>query len=332
MSIQDQMEQYINDLVTIDAIVQQPEFFWLRDFRSFVAKIDGVAYLDFNAQIDAFLSHPVYSKLYSDHIVRDISGKVTSSRCIIYMDNVDIEDVKDQVHALQEQRAITEAEPINKGLSDYLFFTYDRTYNIWEFYEVLAEQIVSNTIYSVAAVTGVALLWMPHWTAAVFVLPLISVLYIELLGVLQWAGVSINPVSYVSLVMSIGLLVDYIMHALLRYYELPGNRREKTVMMLKTMGSSILIGAITTFLGTLPLAFSTSDIFHTIFIAFLGLVALGASHGLILLPVILSIIGPEDQVIPSSTTTTKSKSQTKIVEEQPVVTPTMEPEPDEVVA
>merc|ERR1712226_598783 len=97
-------------------------------------------------------------------------------------------------------------------------------------------------------------------------------------------------------VMSIGLLVDFIMHVLLRYYECPGNRREKTVEMLKTMGSSVFIGGVSTFLGTLPLAFSSSEIFYTVFIAFVGIVTLGIGHGLILLPVILSIVGPEDQI------------------------------------
>jgi len=98
--------------------------------------------------------------------------------------------------------------------------------------------------------------------------------------------------------MSIGLLVDFILHVLLRYYESPGtSRKEKVVETMRTMGSSILIGAVTTLLGTVPLAFSTSDIFHTVFIAFLGLVVLGGTHGLILLPVILSIVGPEEQVV-----------------------------------
>ena len=86
------------------------------------------------------------------------------------------------------------------------------------------------------------------------------------------------------------------MHVLLRYYESPGNRYEKTVDMLRTMGASILIGGVSTFLGILPLAFSTSEIFGTVFISFFGLVILGASHGLVLLPVILSMIGPEDQI------------------------------------
>jgi predicted RND superfamily exporter protein len=46
--------------------------------------------------------------------------------------------------------------------------------------------------------------------------------------------------------MSIGLLVDFLLHVLLRFYEGTGNRVEKTVEMLHTMGSSVLIGGITT--------------------------------------------------------------------------------------
>ena len=142
----------------------------------------------------------------------------------------------------------------------------------------------------------IAFVFIPHWSAVVFVFPLICILYIDLLGVLQLAGLHINALSYVCLVMSIGLLVDFIVHILFRYYELPGTRREKTVEMLKTMGASVLLGGTTTFLGTLPLMFTTSDVFTTVFIIFLGIVAIGMGHGLIFLPVLLSWFGPEEQV------------------------------------
>jgi Niemann-Pick C1 protein len=160
---------------------------------------------------------------------------------------------------------------------------------------VSAKELRFTTIMGIVAVTGVTFLLIPHWTAAIFVLPLISVLYLDLLGVLQWAGIHVNPVSYIALVLSIGLMVDFLMHLLLRFYESTGNRHEKTVETLHTMGAAIFLGALSTFLGTLPLAFSSSEIFVTIFVAFLGLVLLGCAHGLILLPVLLSIVGPQDQ-------------------------------------
>lgn len=103
-----------------------------------------------------------------------------------------------------------------------------------EFYAACVDELILTTILGVVTVTGIALLFVPHWTAALFVLPLICILYVDLLGVMQWGGVTIDPVSYVACVMSIGLLVDFILHVLMRYYECPGNRHEKTVAMLKS--------------------------------------------------------------------------------------------------
>ena len=93
--------------------------------------------------------------------------------------------------------------------------------------------------------------------------------------------------------MSIGLLIDFNMHILLRYYESPCSTREHKVKdALQTMGSSVVIGGLSTFLGVLPLIFSTSDLMKTLFFGFWGMVLLGCSHGVILLPVMLSYIGP----------------------------------------
>lgn len=61
---------------------------------------------------------------------------------------------------------------------------------------------------------------------------------------------------------------------------------------LETMGASILVGGLSTFLGVIPLAFSTSAILRTVFTAFFAMVTLGLTHGLILLPVVLSLVGP----------------------------------------
>jgi len=281
-------------LTTIKAIATEPSNFWLRDFREFVGNDTNATFYE---QLDKFLDNEVYSKLYGDHIVRDENGKITVSRCFINLDNVDVGDVKDQIKALKDQRSVAGAQPINKDRGDnWAFFTFEENYNIWQFYADAVDEIIVTALIGVIAVSVVALVLVPHWTAAIFVLPLLCVLYIDLLGFMQWFGINVDVVVYVSLVMSIGLLVDFVMHTLLRFYESAGNRQEKVIDMLSTMGASILTGAVSTFIGTAALAFSSTKLFFTIFVAFLGMVLLGSAHGLILLPVLLSIFGPEDQL------------------------------------
>lgn len=93
--------------------------------------------------------------------------------------------------------------------------------------------------------------------------------------------------------MSVGLLVDFLMHIILRYYEAEGKTREDKVKeTLRTMGSSILVGGLSTCFGVIPLAFSSSAILRTVFTAFISMVTIGVGHGLILLPVLLSFLGP----------------------------------------
>lgn len=83
------------------------------------------------------------------------------------------------------------------------------------------------------------------------------------------------------------------MHMALSYYESKrSGREEKTREVLRTMGSSILLGGASTFLGIMLLAFTSSEIFRTIFITYVGVVALGVSHGLVFFPVVLSLVGP----------------------------------------
>jgi uncharacterized membrane protein YdfJ with MMPL/SSD domain len=88
-------------------------------------------------------------------------------------------------------------------------------------------------------------------------------------------------------------MVDFIVHVLLRYYESFEQTREAKVKdTLETLGASILVGGLSTALGVLPLAFSTSSIMSTVFISFFALIASGLAYGLVFLPVVLSLFGP----------------------------------------
>ena len=190
-SIQDQMIGYVDDIVAMDAISTYPDNFWLTDFRTFV-NISDIQDKVFEEQLDLFLEDPVYFDLYNDEIERTDSGKVTSSRVRVQMDKVNEKDVNQQVDVLFEQREISRGQTVNIGASRFPFFTYDDAYNQWEFYSVAVDELILSTIIGVAVMSGIALVFVPHWTAILIVLPSVSMLYIQLLGILQWAQVHVS--------------------------------------------------------------------------------------------------------------------------------------------
>jgi len=117
--------------------------------------------------------------------------------------------------------------------------------------------------------------------------------------------------------MAIGLLVDHVMHIALAYYESPEASREAKVKhVLRSMGTSILLGGLSTFIGTLPLAFTSSTVFYTVFVAFIAIVTLGLGHGLILLPVVLSMVGPVGKIAGNDQDTPDSDADSSLVDMQ----------------
>jgi len=315
--IQHQMEDFVNDLVDkVDAIKEQPRFFWLRDFQYFLTMDDRLLDLSFSEQLDIFLGVPAFEFLYKDHIVRHPDdGSILSSRVVLYM-NINQEIVSDQVNALNQQEYVTSIQDINNNMyqqqgesddvnnvvndryeknnkEEYDFFTYGEQYYYWEFFSVTQTELVQTTITSISAVCVLSLFFMPHWSAVLFISPIMLMLYIDILGVMHIAGLSINAVTYLALIMSIGLLVDFLMHYLLRYYESREKTRTKKVKdALKSMGVSILLGGFSTAIGVVPLAFSSSVMLSTICMMFLSIVVVGCVHGLAVLPILLSILGP----------------------------------------
>ncbi|CAB9518964.1 Patched domain-containing protein 3 [Seminavis robusta] len=317
--IQQQMRDYVFELSAMPQINQDPDFCWFVDMQPFLtgditdvdlSKLpeDQKAQADllihtlhhgnktFEEKLGLVLDIPVLRDLYAEDIVFNDNGEIVASRCYMYLREFDLDDVQGQVNLLFAQRAISESQPINQlpeNQAEWAFFTFDTFYTYWELYAVAVDELIFTTISGVVAVCGIGFIIIPHWTATLFVGPLIIMLYFDLLGVMQFCGIDINAVTYVTIVISIGLLVDFLMHILLRYYETKGRTRDEKVReTLETMGASMMLGGFTTWLGVIPMALSTTSIFMTIFVAFLGMVSLGLLIGLALLPALLSIWGP----------------------------------------
>ena len=76
-----------------------------------------------------------------------------------------------------------------------------------------------------------------------------------------------------------------------------GNKNVRVQQTLKNIGPAVLNGGLSTFLAFILLATSKSHVFATFFKIFFLVVIFGLYHGLVFLPVLLSIAGPKSNVV-----------------------------------
>ncbi|KAA0201753.1 hypothetical protein HAZT_HAZT001986 [Hyalella azteca] len=182
-----------------------------------------------------------------------------------------------------------------KGLPNFpkgVPFTYWEQYIHLRFFLVLS---LISVVVGVFMIVSVFLL--NAWAAAIIVLVL-SLLVLQMAGMMGIVGVHLSAAPAVMLVAAVGVGMQYVAPVVLGYLTAVGNRRRRVGVALCHMAPPVIHGAASTLLAALMLLFSEFDfIRRCFFYVIAGLVMLGVIDSLFFLPIILSMIGPPAEII-----------------------------------
>ncbi|KAF2171202.1 hypothetical protein M409DRAFT_18319 [Zasmidium cellare ATCC 36951] len=246
---------------------------------------------------------------YGDAVVVD-SGRLTIPASHFRTTHTPLKTQADFINAYASARRI--AADISSR-HDIEVFPYSKFYIFFDQYSTIVQLSTALVGAALAFILAISSLLLGSLLTGLVVTITVIMTVIDILGTMALAGVSLNAVSLVNIIICVGIAVEFCAH-IARAFTIPSasileraqskfrGKEARAWAALVNVGGSVFSGiTVTKLLGVIVLAFTRSKIFEIYYFrVWLALVLWAALHALVFLPVALSLFGGRGYVDPES--------------------------------
>jgi len=183
----------------------------------------------------------------------------------------------------------------------FSFALQNLDFEMW--YNFTFETVICLTLTFVAVIL-VILVITSNFVITMFVFTCVVMTDLFLFGHIYYMNLTLNPLTVLNIIIAMGISIDYSAHIAYAYLVEPivdsaidtdeKIRKFKATKALRKMGSSVFHGGFSTFVAVFALVSNSTYIGLVFFRLWFGIIFFGMANGFILLPVMLSFIGPLD--------------------------------------
>ncbi|BFY99214.1 hypothetical protein BsWGS_02254 [Bradybaena similaris] len=240
---------------------------------------------DFYLQLLRFLH---YNPSFQNDIRFGANKTITGTRCHVY--SYKLREPSERAGLMVRMRQFADASSAH-------VFAYHPLFVMYEQYLVIVQDTIMNVLVTIAVMLFVTSIFLPHPVIVLIVMIQLMMIITGVFGFMAHWGLTLSAITMIELVMSVGFSVDFCAHVCTAYmvsdeHSRIGRSRDAIIHA----SGPIFNGGMSSIIGVLMLAFTESYIFQSFFKITFLVICFGVLHAVILVPVILSFIGPGTRV------------------------------------
>ncbi|XP_035659406.1 patched domain-containing protein 1-like [Branchiostoma floridae] len=302
-AVQDGLENLTRTFESIPHISAPDTDAWFRDYRAFLNTVGGRKRADklkYIKRLRQFLNTTAFRRYRHDIVFKNNQKNIRASR--IFLQSKKTANYKELIEVMTSARKVARESDLNVTVYNPAFMFLD------QFAPILPEALENLGITGFCFLVF-AMFTVTNFRSSMWVAILTMSVMTGLIGFLTVLGTNLDPATLGYSVFALGFTIQATSPTVFAFVRAQGPTRTKCMQStLVYYSMPVVQTCLTLMFAVLPFTTAPSYIFYSLFQAVFTLCALVLLHALVVMPVIMTVVGPsKEEEITDSTASTPNK-------------------------